>query len=268
MVKKLTQSQAELIRIVHELPPVKTLFFLNATEDQVDHYKANKLYWNLIGIGLKAYFSGESIEKSIEVESGFKPKKLLLLEILKWIRLYELLNFGWSHIESYLENTPYMMISTYGCNDSSPIPANPGDALRYMLELKSYYSFAQCLLPHYTFSPQTFYRDYKNWLKIQGKKNNKQPLTASELNTTKKLIAQTKSNSRNKYKEGEYILQHTLDILSKSKDKQIKKMLKEYLEITADCRDEHLKHFHPRKKIKGYSWSKGKLLTGKKGGYG
>ena len=266
-MKKITESQAEILKIIHELPPVNITFFFEATKDQICHFTNSKIYWKSIEAGLKGYFLGLSIEELIEDETSLKPTSLMMLDIYKWIKLYELMNFGWKFIESYYETTPYVMISTYNCPKGYCKPSSPGDALKFILEQTSYYYFAQCLLPNYNFSPQKFIKQYRNWQKLSAKKAINKPLTKAENILLKKITKGYDNSLREQYLEGGFLIEHFLEILSKSNDRLIKKTRKEYLIAAAESRAERIKCMHPRNKPIGHSWAKGKLLKGKKGGY-
>ncbi|AFZ38405.1 hypothetical protein Sta7437_4985 (plasmid) [Stanieria cyanosphaera PCC 7437] len=267
MIEPVTELEIEFIKTIYKLPPVKITFFFEASKDQVDHYKLESAYWKCIALGLQAYFSGLSIESFIESQIRFRPNDLMMLNIYKWINLYSLLNFGWSYIESFYIKTPYILLSTYDCPKNKSKPGNPGDSLKFILEQLSYYSFSKCLLPYYVFSPQAFRKEYYIWKKICAKVATNKPLTILEKNTFKTIGSHYDNSLREPYMEGFFFLEHLLEILSKSKNKQIKKLRKDYLISVSECHAEIIKLNHSRNKPSGECWANGKYLVGKKGGY-
>ena len=257
MLTKLTkQQQKDLIKVMDRLPPVTNLFFMTATKDQLEHFHWERFSWQLIGLGLKAYFSGKSIPKVLRKEIGKEPPLYLIQNINRWLQFYELLNFGWEEIELAAKKFSISLPSE-----------SPGGAIAFVLEQLSIYQCSECLLPYYTISPQTFYRDYKNWQKIKQKKQTSKPLTNPEEKTLKRLTKSFKSNPRREFMEGAFFQEFCLDVWSRSKNRIIKTKLKKYLKTVAEYQEEVTKPLHPRHRRKGHGWKKGKRLVGKQGGY-
>lgn len=269
MAKEITEKQLEIIKIVCELPPVANIFFMSATNDQKRRWVKENNYWQIIALGLKGHFSGEGYELHLKPILEENIPRFLRLDVEKWNSFYDLLSFNWSEITSYLDkqNLAIFYRSEYECLITD---ANPGDVFTYILEQKSYYSFAECLEKNYTFKPQQFYNDYQAWKRITSKLNKltKDNLTASQLKTKKRLIEKLTTNSqRNQFKEGAYLQQLLIDILSKSRNKDTKRNLKEYSNICAESELAHLDSFQSRNKPQAYKWDNGILRLGKKGGF-
>ena len=73
-------------------------------------------------------------------------------------------------------------------------------------------------------------------------------------------------NPRKDFMQGEFFRQLCLDIFSKSKDKRVKSKLRRYLTTQANFEAEN-QNKSRKLGLKGYAYSKGKKLIGKKGGY-
>ena len=204
-------------------------------QSKLNHFNQQKFHWHLIKLGLKAYFSGRAITKVLKKELSKEPPLSLIKNIERWLQLYDLLNWGWEEIEKEAEK------------HSVTLPVDtPGEAIEFILEQSSLYDFSECWLPYYSISAQTFYRDYQNWQRIQRKKVTTEPLTIQEKKTLEKLTKRFNNNPRKAFMKGAFLEQSCLNVWSRSKDRKIKKRLKDYLQTVAEYQAEVVKPLHPR----------------------
>lgn len=248
-------EQDYLVKLVDGLPPVKNLFFITASKDQIEEYQYQKSRWQLLKKGLKCFFSGGAWKKKLRNELKIEPPELLLLDIDRWLKFYDLLSYGWEEVEHIFQHSSIHL----------PLKS-PGEALTFILEQLSIYHCSESLLPYYSFSPSTFEKDYRVWKRIVKKNNSNTNLSTSEEKTLKKLVKKFESNPRKDFMQGEYFRQLCIDIFSKSKDRRTKSKLKSYLTIQSNFEAENQK-LSRKHSSKGYAWTKGKKLIGKNGGY-
>ena len=161
-----------LINLVNGLPPVKNLFFITASKDQIESYRKQKSRWQLLKLGIKCYFSGGAWKKKLRKELNIDSLELLLLDIERWLQFYDLLSYGWEEIEDIFQYSSIHLALN-----------SPGEALSFILEQLSIYHCSESLLPYYSFSPSAFEKYYRVWKAIVKKNNSKTALSVSENKT-------------------------------------------------------------------------------------
>ena len=262
-MKEVTKQQLEIIKLVCELPPVANIFFMTATDDQKQRWLQEHNYWQVIALGLNGHFSGEGYEHRLKPIVGEIIPRFLRLDIEKWNSFYDLLSFNWSEIITYLKKDTLLLAYSYN-DDCKIVDSTPGLAFTFILEQKSFYSFSECLELSCSFSPQQFRRDYLFW---KRHKNNS-AYTNAELESKNRLDNKLRTTSwRDRFKEGAYIQQFLIEILSKSRNKDTKRNLKDYLKVAAESELSHIDCLRSSNKPQAYKWDNGILRIGTKGGF-
>ncbi len=114
-------KQTELIELFEGLPPTECLP-VKPSEAQIERWHEIKRNWTVLKMALENFFSGRYILEDIPIKKGDTAHFELIVR--RYLKLYELLNWGWRDIENF-----YAGIE---------IPAsNPGQAFAYILEEKA-----------------------------------------------------------------------------------------------------------------------------------
>lgn len=118
-------------RALNRVPPIELLALAN-TEDQKRWIGEISEHYSLIRSGLKAYFSGASLEYRDP-----KEKQRIQAEIHHLLSIYNLIWFGWDEIRSELK--------TLGNAAADEFPEQPGELLTLYLELECEGMAAACI---------------------------------------------------------------------------------------------------------------------------
>ena len=222
-----TIQQIELLDILGGLPPSECLPLV-PTEAQIKKWHRIKRIWILIKIALSNYFSGNHTLEGLAEELNGDPSFIASV-IERYLALYDLLNWGWPNIKKFFEGVR--------------MPADrPGDAFRYILQGKA---TDQVLNPGEV-SSRAVYDGWKQYLKCLGLENQGK-LSAQEQRKFESLVNRVLKKSPQPMPEYLFFLNACLEACRQSKDKRVKRKLKDYERTTAEVYDEILSEFHPRK---------------------
>jgi hypothetical protein len=222
-----TIQQTELLDILGGIPPTECLPLV-PTEAQIKKWHRIKRVWTLIKIALSNYFSGNHTLEGLAEELNGDPS-FMASAIERYLALYDLLNWGWPDIKNFFKGIE--------------MPAErPGDAFRYILEGKA---VDQVLNPGKV-SSRALYDGWKQYLKCLGLENQGK-LTAQEKCKFESLANRVLKKSPEPMPEYLFFLNACLEACRQSKDKRVRRKLKDYERTTAEVYDEIVSAFHPRK---------------------
>ncbi len=222
-----TIQQTELLDILGGIPPTECLPLV-PTEAQIKKWHRIKRVWTLIKIALSNYFSGNHTLEGLAEELNGDPS-FMASAIERYLALYDLLNWGWPDIKNFFKGIE--------------MPAErPGDAFRYILEGKA---VDQVLNPGKV-SSRALYDGWKQYLKCLGLENQGK-LTAQEKCKFESLANRVLKKSPEPMPEYLFFLNACLEACRQSKDKRVRRKLKDYERTTAEVYDEIVSEFHPRK---------------------
>lgn len=245
------EQQKKLLEITERLPPesCKHIFL---TEDQKKNWGDLKNYWRFIGYGLKLYFSGKSVTKGLEPYLEDSAPDLILLSIRSYLKLYELMNFGWVEIQKQ------------AAIQNIAMPANePGEALEYILNEIAIYHFSYCLMPYSEFSPRKLYKAVVKSEKLAQKESEGKNLTNIEEKSLKNTIKEVQRNApRGGRCDGYDFRDFCLDVCSKfPSDSVVKDIYDEYQKAHKKTLSIVKREVSPNGCSKKEVWKNGKLTT-------
>jgi hypothetical protein len=226
LLKLTSINQSEIIEIFGGLPPDEYLS-LELTEIQAANWCRVKGQWTAFKVALNNYFSGKYIFQDLPLV--MRDSELFTIALQRYLSLYDLLNWGWVDIQNFHKDIE--------------IPAEkPGQAFAYILREEATAQF----LDEGKTSPRALYEAFKYHKHCQRlKKMNL--LTPENIEKFQKLDRRV--NKKNLSPFPEYVLFRVscLEARRKSKDKTVRKKLKNLEVIDSEWADLLTSYLHPRK---------------------
>jgi hypothetical protein len=249
-------EQKIIVAAVSELPPDAYLEHCN-TDDRKQHWNECRVGFTRLAIMLIAYFSGTpELTKQIPVEL----REPFILWRDRYLALYEMLCNGWSYIqEAAVEN-------------ELPIPDSPTQMLLKIINDQSdeifLKAFPECVTGNAfnEFSPRKEYnlrRENSHVVRLLKASAQLKPDEQKRIQKHRKELQ--KRSPWNQFFVRELFCVHTCTQAAKD-DRALKKRVKAFEQADRDCESDLYGAIHPRKKPRGFAFSKGKKLHSAPGG--
>lgn len=225
-----------LSKALHGCPPLSLLWTCQ-NSDQATAFTGVQGFYIDLRQSLLCFFAGLPPPAHIDkkYESG------LSLQLAVYLRLYEVIFFGWKYL-------------------NLPPEATPSSLLEEIIKRDAIFIFKQSQSRFKTFSPKKFREDESFVRSLESLVNSGKPLSLIQRRQAKALI--TKGRSQ-RVEEGLQSLKHQcLDCLKNVRPMppQLRSALKSYEIADRALGDYVLGYYHPRKKRKGHQTIKGRRV--------
>jgi hypothetical protein len=235
------------------LPPI-TYLMQSWTTDQGQRYLECREFFQLLKDSLQSFFAGRPFRP---LKQNSKPRTELVLSVQDtYLAGYTVIQYGWYEaIDAYKQRIGSSIQETLNIHC-------PGDVIVVDLTHFADTFMIEAFLPYYSFTPARYRQLEKNGILAQKHLGNAQSCLRQGEDWRKELRqgldytdAWIKESNALHPVRGTGILDDLIYLCRNTKDKRLKKYIKEYHKKQDDCGN--LIKLHPRHKLRGYQWREG-----------